>query len=311
MMKREPREPPRRLAQRIERTLRFGAAAFLAAGLALSLGLSCGRGRETSPQRGSAGARPSTNGWSPKWRIGDWWIVKFRGAYLPFHGPDSPEEYWRVRPAKFMYRVTGIKRVRGRDCFVLEERIMPFRDDAVSFKYLVRCDSLQVISVIDSVVKRNGRSDVHADDVRRQALGPYTSAHPPMYVFPAFPLVSEGEGAESLAKCHLGPVSYVSQTVARVKVSDVTELLKEADSFPPVGDSGYLVRLLIWASPMADSYHVSSETQDLWLPNLPWFLCSSLPGRTVDGVYHHGFYRWLADCSSWHPKGYLPDTLSY
>lgn len=64
---------------------------------------------------------------TPSWKTGDWWLVKEMLPHVPI--PGEPEEfgylYWH-------FEVKGTEIVNGRDCYVVEKRLLP-RDEYECF----------------------------------------------------------------------------------------------------------------------------------------------------------------------------------
>jgi hypothetical protein len=75
--------------------------------------------------------------YTPQWRVGDWWVVKVWKSDL--------HDGMRWRPQR--YDVSGIEKVDGADCFVLQEKIGDTTPatDGERILYYVRTDNYRVI----------------------------------------------------------------------------------------------------------------------------------------------------------------------
>lgn len=163
---------------------------------------------------GLAGELPSE--WMPEWQAGDWWVLSKQVEAFRVIG----RRYSLLgRPEKIRFEITGIEQVNGRDCFVVEMKIMPTEGGRLWWWvfYFQRDDF--------KLVKEVYYSYSHGKLERSPFIGyEYTQSVAiagqgrPVNV-PAFPLACKVARADSLFGGRRNPsYSFITQSVSRGKL---------------------------------------------------------------------------------------------
>jgi len=296
---------------RSTRDISIARAVLSLTALLLALSGSC---RHSQP----ASASPSQSlpeAWKPEWKVGDWWVLKFRvrGLRSSATTNSSPDSIWRLPPVRVLFEVTGIKRVNGRNCYAIRTRRLPLPERLPWAKYThyLRCDSLWLVRIAVSSMSNRDSGTVQTKnrDFGEGHRGPSAGQLTWMGNLPAFPLRTAGAEAEALRRVHGYPlVGQASQSVTTGQVRDFANAARALD-MPSLEDSEcFRVHLQYYGIDSTHSLSPFSASDELWAPHLPWLLYAEdlgppkQPGNPV-------VQRWLADYSCWHPKDARPDTV--
>ncbi|MFB0510012.1 MAG: hypothetical protein ACETVX_05905 [bacterium] len=244
------------------------------------------------------------NGWMPNWKVGDWWIIKTRYVSWISAGPPLPEslDMNTVQPFEIYYKVIGMEKINGHNCFAVEQRRLPI-DESFPEKriiYYFRKDNLQIIRSAEySYAGREIEEPILLDYVYSYKV-PFISSNWDLNVFPSFPLVYEGEEAKSLAVKRFDPQNrLVTQTVTVRRVEEFNEMTKAVDKIYTSQGDCYYVLIEQWHP---DSTNLKIlDFKEIWIPSLPWLLYSE-SSRPENGKLIPLLKSWLADYSGWHKK---------
>jgi hypothetical protein len=246
------------------------------------------------------------NGWMPNWKIGDWWIIKTRYVSWISAGPPLPEslDMKTVQPFEIYYKVIGIEKLNGHDCFAVEQRRLPI-DESFPKKriiYYFRKDNLQITKSAEySYAGRKIEEPILVDYIYSYKV-PFISSNWDLNVFPSFPLVYEGAEAKSLTVKRFDPQnSKVTQTVEIRRVEEFSEMTKAADIMHTSQGDCYYVLIDQWHPDSTKSTLKVLDFKGIWIPSLPWFLYSET-SRPENGKLIPLLKSWLADYSEWHKK---------
>jgi hypothetical protein len=205
--------------------------------------------------------------YAPKWHVGDWWVVKTWDWATVSNTPG-----WRYK----RYEVTGIEKVRDRDCYVLETRRQGGPTGPISDRkdvFYVRVDDWLVVRRVSNEIT-GGTPTTH--DYPRGLFGPFWNGE---LTLPRFPLrLGDPDTAFKLQRrddysAYLREISSVADTAL------VKRLLTAGDTLgtQAVQPSGvvYQVRDEMGGNLGPGPYPFPSEplmTQSLqfWCENEPW-----------------------------------------
>ena len=205
--------------------------------------------------------------YAPKWHVGDWWVVKtWTWATL------SNTPGWRYK----RYEVTGIEKVRDRDCYVLETRRQGTPTRRVSDRkdvFYVRVDDWLVVRRVSNEVT-GGTPTTH--DYPLGLFGPLGNGE---LTLPRFPIrLGDPDTAFKLQRrddCY----AYLREISSAADTALVKRLLAAGDTLGTraVQPSGavYQVRDEIGGNFEPGAFPYPSEplmTQSMqfWCENEPW-----------------------------------------
>ena len=237
-----------------------------------------------------------SNQWKPQWKIGDWWIIKTRGTIWVGPPISKPPDINNLPPWRLYYKVIGIEKINGQECFAVEQRRLPIDEYLPELKtvYYFRKDNLQIVRISSYGYSQGKLQNPSSVNYKYKYKSPFVGN---MDFFPSFPLVYKGAEAESLALKRSDPnQAMVSQIVSVRRIEEFNKMIMASDTIYASEGDCYYVHIETWAP---DTARRLIETKEIWIPTLPWYLYSetSVYG---DGKMTPLFKRWLADYSGWH-----------
>jgi hypothetical protein len=249
------------------------------------------------------------NEWKPKWKIGDWWIVKSQSRVNVSSVP-RPNGYdpFKDRPGEARYEVIGIEKIKGQNNYVLEKRPSPIDSCMPEFRtnFYLRKDDFWPTMEVNYSYRQSTLPKTDTFHYRYFKKCPLIFDRSIGDFMPVFPLIFEGAAAESLAEVHLTHAGYVAQKVNVRRLEDFTTSFKNLENIDTIHMRNgvcYLVTIEQWRVPrfLTDpSSEKRVEVRQIWVPSLPWYLYQEIIGKTVDRRDTLIERCWLADYSGWH-----------
>lgn len=228
----------------------------------------------------AAGALFADEGFVPKWKVGDRWILE-----ATYRDMRSPGDVW-MPPLNWIFKVRAIKNIDGKDCYVVH--VYPQNKSLkVQAVMWLAVDDLRPLRVIDIYPTAEGvkSSERDIDPSNAQPLLAEDTLVP--YDLPVFPLVRPStavQGADGFS-------GYRSEPVAK-KFSKVTKLgglsfkrtigqknkapdKQYADTFAAYRNSGESFQVEL-AEPRSNT-----SLMQLWQEGSPWAISSESIARKI------------------------------
>ena len=249
------------------------------------------------------------NEWTPKWKTGDWWIVKLQSRVNVSSDP-YPNGYdpFKDQPGRARYEVIGIEKIKGQKNYVLEKRPSPIDscmpEARTNFYY--RKDNFWPTMEVTYSYRQSTLPKPDSFHYRYFKKSPLIYNRSTVDFMPVLPLIFEGVAADSLAKVHLTHAGYVAQKVNVCRLEDFATSFKDLENIDTIymrKGACYLVTIDKWMVPrfLTDpSSEKTMEVRQIWVPSLPWYLYQEIIGKTVDKRDTLIERQWLADYSGWH-----------
>ena len=224
--------------------------------------------------------------YTPKWQVGDWWIVKVWESSM---GGDMQ---WLPN----RYDVLGVEKVGGADCFVLQEKIADTTAsrDGVRNLFYVRTDNWRIVRMdmyLRQAGKLLGRRTFNCPE---GAFGP-TPLHPRL---PLFPLDTAGVQDSTFRDCPaISSWASLRQFSGPADSALLNRYLNEPNPSggrPVQPRGGAMFSVLSEMGAPRDSIVVPSVySLQLWSRDYPWRLYEEQGQYAPDGTRQPRSRSWL------------------
>jgi len=222
-------------------------------------------------------------GFAPKWRVGDWWIVKSRMGSLAGHG----QRQWQYD----RYDVLSMDKIGGRRCYVLQQGMTESPGSGPRKLYYLRADDFRIVRKVEYFRQAGKLVGPCTSDFPEETAGP-----DPGELLPLFPLRSAT--AQDSAFRHYVKGGYLRQVSGPADSALLRNCLNDPDtsrghSVQPRG--GRMYSVLCESGTPRDSATVAYVySLQLWSTDYPWRVYEEWGQYTPPGSSSR-----QSNCRSW------------